>query len=134
LQAYADTGIIRRAADVANITRNSHYDWLRTDEHYAAAFREAEEQATDTLEEEARRRAVEGVVEPVGFYRGEHGGTFVRKYSDTLLRFLLEGRRRRIFGARTALTGPDGEGPAIVVTRIERVIVDPVIDEDGLLE
>ena len=134
LLAFADTGTIRRAAELANITRNTHYDWLRGDEHYAAAFREAEEQAADTLEEEARRRAIEGVEEPVGFYMGKHGGTFIRRYSDPLLKFLLEGRRRSIFGARTALTGPDGEGPAIVVTRIERVIVDPVIDEDGLLE
>ena len=48
----------------------------------------------DVLEEEARRRAADGVVEPV-FYKGElvtdESGdpVGVRKYSDTLLIFLL---------------------------------------------
>ena len=43
-------------------------------------------------EVEARRRAVEGVEEPVGWFQGTPGGT-VRKYSDTLLIFLLKGAR-----------------------------------------
>ena len=44
------------------------------------------------LEREARRRAVEGVEEPVGFYKGEPSA-YVRKYSDTLLIFLMKGAR-----------------------------------------
>ena len=46
--------------------------------------------AGDILEAEAHRRAVEGVEEPVGWYRGKPGGT-VRRYSDNLLMFLLKG-------------------------------------------
>ena len=42
------------------------------------------------LEAEAYRRAVEGWVEPVGWYKGKAGGT-VRRYSDTLLIFTLKG-------------------------------------------
>jgi hypothetical protein len=42
-----------------------------------------------TLESEARRRAVDGVDEPV-FHKGRICGT-VRKYSDALLMFLLRG-------------------------------------------
>ena len=133
LSAFAETGTITAAALIASVSRRTHYDWLENDSSYADAFREAEEEAADALEDEARRRAVDGVEEPVGFYRGEHGGTYVTRYSDALLRFMLEGRRRRVFGARTALTGPGGEGPAVVITRIERVIVDPAVDEDELL-
>ena len=46
--------------------------------------------AGDILEAEAHRRAVEGVEEPVGWYKGQAGGT-VRRYSDVLLMFLLKG-------------------------------------------
>ena len=42
------------------------------------------------LEAEAHRRAVEGVEEPVGWYKGVAGGT-VRRYSDALLIFTLKG-------------------------------------------
>src|SRR5258708_1551551 len=56
---------------------------------YAAAFADAHEEACDSLEQEARRRATEGVDEPV-FYQGKECGT-VRRYSDTLLIFLLKG-------------------------------------------
>ena len=41
------------------------------------------------MEGEARRRAVDGVEEPVGWYQGKPGG-LVRKYSDRLLVLLLK--------------------------------------------
>ena len=77
-------------AEIAKVGRRSHYDWIR-DAEYAAMFQEAKEQAADHLECEARRRAVEGVEEPV-YYKGEVCGT-IRKYSDLLLIFLLNGAR-----------------------------------------
>lgn len=126
LEAYAETGIITRACEAAGITRRTHYDWLE-EEEYAAAFLQAEEEAADILEEEARRRAVDGVEEPVGFYQGV-STTNVQRYSDTLLKFMLEGKRRSIFGRRTELSGPDG-GPVTIVTKIERVIVYPEEDK-----
>jgi len=88
LAAYATTGNISRAAEIAEISRKSHYRWLE-DESYVSAFDDAHEQACDSLEQEARRRAAEGVEEPV-FYQGKEVGT-VRRYSDTLLIFLLKG-------------------------------------------
>ncbi len=45
--------------------------------------------ALDVLEDEVTRRAVEGVEEPAGWYKGKSGGT-VRRYSDTLLIFRLK--------------------------------------------
>lgn len=47
------------------------------------------------LEDEARRRAVDGVDEPV-FQGGELVG-HVRRYSDRLLEFLLRGRRPTVY-------------------------------------
>ena len=90
LAAFAECGNIRESAEVAGIGRRTHYTWLETDVDYAAAFAEAQENAVEALEAEARRRAVEGVEEPVGWYKGVAGGS-VRRYSDNLLMFLLKG-------------------------------------------
>lgn len=123
LEHYAKLGTVLRAAEATNIARQTHYDWMNSgDEDYQAAFELAEEMATDLLEDEARRRAVEGVEEPVGWYKGEAGG-YVTKYSDGLLKFLLEGRRSKVFKQRHELTGAGG-GP-ITITAIKRVVVDP---------
>lgn len=108
LAAYNECGNITRAAEIAGVARQTHYDWMSDDEHYAAAFASATEHAADRLEQEARRRAVEGVDEPV-FYKGEPCGT-IRKYSDTLLIFLLKGVRPEKFRDRYSaeISGPDG--------------------------
>jgi hypothetical protein len=89
LAAFAEVGNITRAAEIAGIARSNHYDWLKDDPDYPDLFKQADQQACDRLEQEARRRAVHGVDEPV-FYKGDECGV-VRKYSDTLLIFLLKG-------------------------------------------
>lgn len=108
LAAYAECGNVTRAAEIAGVSRRSHVDWMK-DESYAEAFRAAEEHAADRLEQEARRRAIEGVDEPI-FYKGERCGV-VRKYSDTLLIFLLKGARPEKYreNVRQEISGPDGE-------------------------
>lgn len=92
LAAIIETGgNITRACKDAGISRRSAYEWREADSVFAQEWDEAVEAGTDELEEEARRRAYAGVDEPV-FYQGEECGS-VRKYSDTLLIFLLKGRR-----------------------------------------
>jgi hypothetical protein len=59
LVAYSQCGNISQAARVANVSRPQTYVWLQ-DPCYAEAFREAGREAVDRLEEEARRRAMEG--------------------------------------------------------------------------
>lgn len=88
LAAYGELGNIKQAAARAGISRDTHYAWL-ADEAYAKAFESAREEAVESLEAEARRRAVEGCERPV-YQGGEQVGT-VREYSDTLLIFLLKG-------------------------------------------
>lgn len=108
LAAYSACGNILRAARLCGIDRTSHYRWM-TEPEYRSRFEDATENAADALEEEARRRAVEGVEEPVGWHQGVAGG-MVRKYSDTLLIFLLKGARPEKFRDRYEHTGRDG-GP-----------------------
>ena len=83
-------GDLARACKLAEVGRSSHYRWLKEDTAYRAAMERARIMAGDILEAEAHRRAVEGVEEPVGWYKGQAGGT-VRRYSDNLLIFLLKG-------------------------------------------
>lgn len=86
------------------------YGWRQADAEFAAKWDEVVEAGTEELEEEARRRAFRGVDEPV-FYQGDECGS-IRKYSDTLLIFLLKGRRPEKYreNVRTEITGKDG-GP-----------------------
>ena len=70
LVAYAACGTITHAATAAKIARKTHYQWLKKKTDYANAFDEAKSEATDNLIQEARRRAAEGVDEPVFSGRG----------------------------------------------------------------
>jgi len=88
LAAYAECGVITQAAKTAKCNRNMHYEWLN-DQEYKKRFEDAHEQACDNLEQEARRRAIEGWDEPV-YQNGVKCGV-KRKRSDTLLIFLMKG-------------------------------------------
>jgi hypothetical protein len=77
------------------INRVTVYRWRQDDQAFATAYSEAMEAGTDLIEQEARRRAVEGYDRPV-FQRGELVG-LERVYSDALLMLLLRGRRPEIF-------------------------------------
>ncbi len=70
LAAFRETGNVRLACGVAKVGRSSHYRWREENSEYRAAFDQAKEDATDVLEAEAFRRAVEGVEEPTGWYMG----------------------------------------------------------------
>lgn len=92
LASFEELGNVTLAALASGVPRRTHYNWLRDDPDYLEAFHEAQDDAADRLEAEARRRAVDGVEKPVGWYKGQPGGT-VREYSDVLLMFLLKGLR-----------------------------------------
>ena len=72
---------------------------MSEDAEYREAFVLAQEEAADRLEDEAFRRAVEGVEKPVGWYKGKPGGV-IREYSDVLLIFLLKGARPEKYADR----------------------------------
>lgn len=91
------TGNVTRACESSGVSRWLVYELRNNDPVFAEAWDNALEQATDLLEEEARRRAYSGVDEPVFGSLGQGLGTgevgTIRKYSDTLLIFLLNGNR-----------------------------------------
>jgi len=89
LARFAEDGTITAAAKAAGIERHTHYAWMDADPEYAAGFREATKQAIEAMEAEARRRAVVGIEEPV--YQGGRQVGAIRRFSDTLLIFLLKG-------------------------------------------
>src|ERR1035438_4189978 len=104
LEAFEVSCSIQKAARWANIHRQTHYDWLRKDATDPARFAEARERATQTLEDEAVRRAVEGVRRPV-LYRGKQvyiqgEPLFDIEYSDQLLIRLLEAYNPEKYGRR----------------------------------
>jgi hypothetical protein len=120
LVAYSEVGNISQAAEIAGVSRQTHYDWLKDDPEYPALFRHAEKQACDRLEQEARRRAVEGVKKPV-FHGGKQVGV-VQEYSDTLLIFLMKGAMPHKYKDRIASeqSGPGG-GPIEMNVQMSRI-------------
>lgn len=110
LAALAETCSVAHACKAVAISRTQAYKWRREDPEFAAAWDEAKAIGAGVLEDEAVRRAQEGLDEPV-FHQGKVIST-VRKYSDTLLIFLLKGMKRDVYGERIQqeISGPNG-GP-----------------------
>ncbi len=91
------------AAQGIAVSRKTVYEWRDKDPAFRAAWEQALEDGTQALEQEAFRRAVRGVEEPI-HYRGRKVDS-VRRYSDTLLIFLLKGRRPEIYRDRVEHSG-----------------------------
>jgi hypothetical protein len=141
LAAFAATANVTKAAKAAKIERCLHYRWLKDDDGYALDFKAALEQAAQTLEDEAVRRANEGVLEPL-VYQGQfsykqrpakdaegkpvlldgkpvlenYGAPLaIRAYSDGLLQFLLKGARPEKYRERSNVeVSAPGGGPIAV--------------------
>lgn len=91
LAALTDTANVSRACKAVDIARQTAYDRRDAEPAFAERWQKALELGVEGLEDEATRRAFEGVDEPV-FHSGEQCGT-VRKYSDTLAIFLLKAHK-----------------------------------------
>lgn len=110
LDALRDTGIVTDACRVAGVARSTAYEERQRNEEFALAWHDIEEETTERMEREARRRAAEGVEKPV-FQGGQEVGR-IREYSDTLLIFMLKARRPEVYRETTRHehTGANG-GP-----------------------
>lgn len=102
LISYKKCGNITKAAKAAKVDRSTVYDRQKSDPAFEAAMVDAQEEAVDLLEEEARRRASDGTLKPV-FYKGEKVAE-VREYSDTLLIVLLKANRPEKYKERADIT------------------------------
>ena len=127
LAALAEHGVINRACEVAGIDRGTAWRRRQTDPDFAAQCELAIEMSADKLEQEARRRALEGVEEPV-YQGGQLVGTRL-VYSDSLLALMLKGRRKKVFADRTELTGANG-GPVKAAIVIATGVPTDVQDTD----
>jgi hypothetical protein len=99
--------ILRDISEALNISTLRIRNWLAAYPEFDREFRDAETNITDRMEREAIRRAMDGVMTPVvsngrvvmdpsdntKVYR-------IREFSDDLLKFLLKGRRRDLYGDR----------------------------------
>ena len=93
LQILSMCGNVTTSAELIGGCREYAYVLRGKDKEFSEAWDAARRTAVDRLEQEAWSRAVKGVKKPVGFYMGEHGGTFVQEKSDNLLMFCLKGER-----------------------------------------
>lgn len=90
LENLAGGMTVADAAIAASVSRSLVYKWRKADKDFAGDWELAYEMGADALAGEAQRRGVKGVEEPI-FYQGAICGA-VRKYSDTLLMFMLKAR------------------------------------------
>ena len=110
------------SAQAAGINRTLLYKWRDQIPGFAAAWDEARETSADLIEDEALRRAMQGVEKPV-FYRGQQIGV-VTTYSDRLLALLLQRRRPETRAARPV---PDHDDSALAE---ESRILSPTVSMD----
>jgi hypothetical protein len=108
IEALCLSANVSASAQAAGVRRRSAYRWREEDPEFAEAWTEAIETATDALELEVRRRAVEGVQEYVigrdGPVKDEHGQPLMqRRYSDGLLMFFLKAHRPERYRERSTV-------------------------------
>ncbi len=101
IAAYSENGNIRLSCELTQVARSTYFKWMQDDPEFAEAIMVAKDCAIERLEQEARRRAVEGVEKPV-YQQGQQVGT-IREYSDTLLIFLLKGLRPEMYRDRATV-------------------------------
>ena len=117
IEALAELGSVRHAAEASGLERTFAYQLRATHEAFAARWKDALADSADVLEQEARRRAMEGHAEPVIYqgklcYRMDIDGEMekdtngnaipltMRKFSDTLLMCLLNANNPEKFKYR----------------------------------
>lgn len=100
----ASGGNVTRACEQAKITRMAVWQREQSDPEFKKRLEAAKQLGADFLEDEATRRAFEGVDEPVGFYMGV-STTVKRNYSDALIQFLLKGLKPEKYKDRSQVDG-----------------------------
>ena len=117
LKCFEACASVTQAARWTKITRAAHYLWMKESRAYSDAFADSERVAARTLEDEAVRRAHQGLRKAV-WYKGRIVG-YETEFSDTLMALLLKGAMPKKYGTTNTameLTGAGG-GP-IQLTQI----------------
>lgn len=124
LSWFSELASVARSCRKAKVSRATFYVWYNNPKEakFRALYEEACKQALVALEDEAVRRAFEGVNRPV-FQNGKKVGQ-IKEYSDTLLIVLLKARDPEKYKERfhKIVTGQNG-GPVEVERTIKHVLV-----------
>ena len=113
LEHYATSANITASAKVAGINRRTILYLREHDEAFQEAFQQAHDISVEALVAEVRRRALDGVSEPTGWYKGKPGG-YIQRYSDLLLIFALK-QADPSYRDRWEVTGAGGQPLQITV-------------------
>jgi len=125
LMAFMRLGRISRAAEEAKISRETHYEWLRSDPVYQEEFRKADEIVTGQMEDEAYRRAIEGTPKPITVAGVR---VDVQEYSDTLLIFLLKARRPAKYREHHVMEHTGKDGAALIPQEVWNALLQVATD------
>lgn len=106
--ALRQRGLESTAANTAGVTMKEVRAAYKADPIFEEQAHESMDLATDAFEEEAIRRAVDGVEKGI-YFRGFEVATETT-YSDALLVKVLAARRPELYGNKTEITGANG-GP-----------------------
>jgi len=96
---------VQGACDVAGFGRTTVYERRANDAAFAASWDAAYEAGSDVLEDEMRRRALDGVEKGI-YHQGVRIAT-ERQYSDTMLIFALKARRPEKYRERFEVKNTD---------------------------
>jgi hypothetical protein len=117
IEALSLGSSVTKAAIQAGLPRQTVYDWRNADLVFRTAWDSALESGTDRLEDEAFRRAHDGVEKPLvsggKLVKDDDGNPIrLREHSDTLMCLLLKSRRPEKYRERVSNEhlGPNG-GP-----------------------
>jgi hypothetical protein len=108
LSQLEEVASISRACKKSKVPRRTVYDWITDDAEFLPRYEASKKIAIEALEDEAIRRAHEGVLKPV-FQGGIKVGT-IREFSDTLLIFMLKGKAPETYREKFSgtISNPDG--------------------------
>jgi hypothetical protein len=122
LERYRASGNLSQAASAAGVGRKTVYQWQEVDEQFSLRMREAENEAIDALELEARERATAGSTLTREVWRGDRMVERIveRRPSDAMLIKLLQALRPEKYGDKLAVTQTQ------IVKTVEKDIWDAI--------
>ena len=113
LEHYAKSAHLTASCKVAGISRSTIMFLREHDEAFQEAFQQAHDISVEALVAEVRRRSLDGVTEPVGWYKGKPGGT-IQRFSDLLLMFACK-QADPSYRDRWEVTGAGGQPLQVTV-------------------
>ena len=126
LEMLTEEGSVVAACKRLGLHRPSMYAWRDDDKEFAEAWQAALGLGVDAIEDEAIRRAKEGVEHKV-YYKGEPVGSY-QEYSDQLMMFFLRAAKPEKYGNRSEV---HLTGAVALESLIMRAIDSPPAELEG---